>query len=256
MNAIVKQQPLTNVFVYGTLKRFQPNHSLLKEAKYLGTATCSGILLDLGMFPALLECADGGQNVEGELFEVKDQAMWDSLDRLEGHPNHYKRLPIQTSNGWAYTYIYQRYDQNNHGKYHMVNYGNWHKNAATTPFLGFRKSLEGMPRIVGLVHLADDPSGFAGLISLSSGAALTTNGKQMVRPHYVYDYTNERWTLAKDRHGVVVDSVIIPPARSVVPEINASRLPVVINTKPKEEPKKYVDDTDPGEEDIGAVVNA
>jgi len=254
LSALVKQQPLTNVFVYGTLKRFQPNHALLARAKYLGPATCSGILLDLGMFPALLECSEGGQKVEGELFEVKDQAMWDSLDRLEGHPNHYKRMPIETSNGWAYTYIYQRYDPNHHGKYHLINYGNWHKNPATTPFLGFRKSIEGMTRIAGLIHLTDDSSGFAGLVSLSSGAVMTTNGKEMARPHYVYDYTNERWGLAKNRHGVV-DSVIIPPPKSVVPELNTSRLPVIVNTKPKEEPKKYVDDTDPGEEDIGAVVN-
>lgn len=84
------------VFVYGTLMRGFGNHGLLAGATYLGPAGTAAAwrLLDLGAFPALVSAPDGfAAPVRGELYRV-DGATLAALDRLEGHPDFYRRVPI------------------------------------------------------------------------------------------------------------------------------------------------------------------
>ena len=88
------------LFVYGTLLRGQRNHSSLAAAQYLGRVrtAASYTLVSLGPFPALRE--GGSAAVEGELYEV-DPAILAALDRLEGHPDFYRRGTVLLADGRA-----------------------------------------------------------------------------------------------------------------------------------------------------------
>ena len=81
------------IWVYGTLKRNHGNHQLLEASTFLGKATSEPVftMLHLGGFPGIIR---GGETpISGELYEVDDDTL-KRLDRLEGHPNFYRREPI------------------------------------------------------------------------------------------------------------------------------------------------------------------
>jgi gamma-glutamylcyclotransferase (GGCT)/AIG2-like uncharacterized protein YtfP len=84
----------TRVFVYGTLKQGQANHSRLlrHNAEFVDYAkTDEGwALIDLGPFPAMIR---DDNYVYGEVWEVDMKALPD-LDRLEGAPVLYRRYKI------------------------------------------------------------------------------------------------------------------------------------------------------------------
>jgi len=88
------------LFLYGTLKKgFGLNDLLGDEAKLLDTGYIDGAcLFDLGGAPALL-CLKDGYNagewrVHGEIWDVPNEVVFNSLDRVEGHPNLYERKAI------------------------------------------------------------------------------------------------------------------------------------------------------------------
>ncbi|XP_063908247.1 putative gamma-glutamylcyclotransferase CG2811 isoform X2 [Zophobas morio] len=90
---------LHKVFVYGTLKRGEPNHGWFsKDAggyfKFMGEAkTVEKYPLIIGTkynIPFLLYSPGEGTNVKGELYEVNDK-VFANLDILEDHPNYYIR---------------------------------------------------------------------------------------------------------------------------------------------------------------------
>jgi gamma-glutamylaminecyclotransferase len=90
----------SRVFVYGTLLAGEPNHRLLLRAQLVGAARTVARyeLRDLGPFPGLVE--GGSQSVLGELYEV-DAPTLAALDRLEGHPRFYRRVPVALEGGAA-----------------------------------------------------------------------------------------------------------------------------------------------------------
>ena len=93
------------VFVYGTLLRGESNAYLLAGAQYLGHAhTGPGFeLVDLGAYPAMTP--GGNSSVAGELYAVDSRTLA-TLDRLEGHPDYYRRTGIVLSDGTgAQTYV-------------------------------------------------------------------------------------------------------------------------------------------------------
>ena len=89
---------MTRVFVYGTLRRGDYNHYILKESTFLGTANTEPrfTLVNLGVFPAMIN--KGNTSIRGEVYEVDDSTLR-TLDSLEGHPNYYVRGKIQLQNG-------------------------------------------------------------------------------------------------------------------------------------------------------------
>jgi gamma-glutamylaminecyclotransferase len=91
------------VFVYGTLKRGQPNHHLLAGSAFCGAAQLAGLALyDLGPFPMAIDCE--GATLHGELFAVNDRQLA-VLDRFEGAPRLYQRHSHQLNDGravWVY----------------------------------------------------------------------------------------------------------------------------------------------------------
>lgn len=95
----------TLVFVYGTLLTGERNHRYLKAAQLItATRTLPEFRLhDLGSFPGLVR---GGEHaVAGEVYEV-DEPTLAALDRLEGHPDFYRRASIVLADGsLAVTYL-------------------------------------------------------------------------------------------------------------------------------------------------------
>lgn len=83
----------TRVFVYGTLLPGEGNHELLRGARRVGPARTLPRyrLHDLGAYPALV--AGGATAVVGEVWEVDDVTLA-ALDRLEDHPDYYRREPV------------------------------------------------------------------------------------------------------------------------------------------------------------------
>jgi gamma-glutamylcyclotransferase (GGCT)/AIG2-like uncharacterized protein YtfP len=83
------------IFVYGTLKRGLGNHRFLDGQEFLGVAETSPDfrLFDGGAFPAMVEFPSTGVNVKGEIWRV-DKKSKKSIDRLEGIPHMYKRIPV------------------------------------------------------------------------------------------------------------------------------------------------------------------
>lgn len=91
------------VFVYGTLKRGQPNYGVMTD-QTIGKATFQGQGETKFRFPLVIAgpfnipyCVNKegvGEHVRGELYEVDDK-MLAYLDKMEDIPVHYQRL-IQT----------------------------------------------------------------------------------------------------------------------------------------------------------------
>ena len=88
----------TILFVYGTLKRGQRNHFLMREARFLGEAITAPqyTLLDLGSFPGMIP--GGSTAVHGELYEVGLELLA-RLDRHEGVPRLYVRASLLLNYG-------------------------------------------------------------------------------------------------------------------------------------------------------------
>ena len=97
----------TRLFVYGTLMRGGAAHRLIENALPLGVDVTEPHydLVDLGGYPGLVH---GEQRIVGECYEVSG-AVLHNLDRYEGVPMLYKRLPIVLERRVGfYAYFYAR----------------------------------------------------------------------------------------------------------------------------------------------------
>ena len=95
---------MPQVFVYGTLKRGQRNAHYLQQAQYLGEfvtdAAYRMFLFD--DYPAV--CLQGSHAIRGEVYRVTE-TEFNALDELEGYPDFYQRIEIDTSFGQSWVYI-------------------------------------------------------------------------------------------------------------------------------------------------------
>lgn len=107
-NSTLFQTPI-NVFIYGTLKRDQPNHYFLVEpnngiARFLCTGKTVNkfplVIATRHNLPFLLNKPDFGHNIFGEVYEI-DSKMLENLDDFEDYPMVYDRLlrDVQLENG-------------------------------------------------------------------------------------------------------------------------------------------------------------
>lgn len=93
---------MTNIFVYGTLKRGQPNHyhmfdSSNGKAEFLATACTTQeyplVIATQHNIPFLLNIPGNGHRVQGEIYKI-DEQMLKFLDDFEAVPTMYQRTPI------------------------------------------------------------------------------------------------------------------------------------------------------------------
>jgi len=97
------------VFVYGSLKRGFQNHRLLEGATFVEEDRVPGYALMSGegaYFPFAVD-AEPEFGVCGEVYELSGKPQLAMLDRLEGHPNFYKRTAVRSDSGavmWMYVY--------------------------------------------------------------------------------------------------------------------------------------------------------
>ncbi|MCP5420908.1 MAG: gamma-glutamylcyclotransferase [Gammaproteobacteria bacterium] len=94
------------VFVYGTLRRGECNHCLLRAARFMGRHRTQAryTLLNLGAYPAAL--AGGRTALIGELYAL-NHAILRRLDQLEDYPREYTRVRLPTPLGAAWIYLYR-----------------------------------------------------------------------------------------------------------------------------------------------------
>lgn len=88
-SAVAANRPV--VAVYGTLRRGQPNHGLVRDAEFLGMGSIAGALRDMPVtaaraygYPALIDDESGGWVVV-ELYRLPDAALLGRLDELEAY---------------------------------------------------------------------------------------------------------------------------------------------------------------------------
>ena len=92
-NKNIFKTSLIKVFVYGTLMKGEKNHRLLELSKFVGPGKTEPAFdfVNLGGFPAMIW--GGVTQVVGEIYEVDNKTLA-RLDRLESHPDMYRREPI------------------------------------------------------------------------------------------------------------------------------------------------------------------
>jgi len=111
------------IFVYGTLMRGEANDRQLAGLAYAPARTrAEWTMVSLGGFPGII--AGGATTIDGEVYEVNDRVLA-RLDRLEGHPHFYRRMPVLLVDGTlAETYVLPASYRNDHNK---IPSGSWRR---------------------------------------------------------------------------------------------------------------------------------
>ncbi|PYZ95116.1 gamma-glutamylcyclotransferase [Salipaludibacillus keqinensis] len=130
----------TNVFVYGTLRKNESNHGLLKRAKLVSQqAKLKGSLFNTGQgYPALM--LKGESYVYGEIYNVDDNILA-NLDVLEGYTpgrkdNLYERQEkqVETDIGIIDAWVYVLNAENDEHLVHHIPFQDWKVNQWYTSF--------------------------------------------------------------------------------------------------------------------------
>lgn len=105
------------VFVYGTLKRGNLIRGLdrIDGARFIGPAETINdtfMMLDLGSFPAVIPAQPSWMTttkISGEVFAVT-APLFKQLDVIEGYPDFYNRMLVETTQGVAWMYYLNSMD--------------------------------------------------------------------------------------------------------------------------------------------------
>jgi gamma-glutamylcyclotransferase (GGCT)/AIG2-like uncharacterized protein YtfP len=114
------------IFVYGTLKKGDPNHARLEGSRFVcATRTIENyVMLDLGAFPGILKPEDISHmpvsTIMGEIYQISDQILKE-LDHYEGE--WYYREEVHLECGFpALMYFLKKIPPIN---YKVITNGNW-----------------------------------------------------------------------------------------------------------------------------------
>ncbi len=91
-NAEIRRK-LEKVFVYGTLRKGMGNHRLLEGSGFIGmgeTVEQYGMYVLPGRIPYVKRRSGMKAVIVGEVYEVDEDTLR-RIDRLEGHPDFYRR---------------------------------------------------------------------------------------------------------------------------------------------------------------------
>ena len=111
------------VFVYGTLRRGNSNHFRrldVEGSKFIGEGkTTNEFNMTAHVYPMVSRTKENNTQIIGELFEVDEEIMHGSLDRLEGHPTFFERVTteIEMDDGTkeeAWMYFLDKNDNSEH----------------------------------------------------------------------------------------------------------------------------------------------
>lgn len=87
---------MNKIAVYGSLLKGFGNASLMGDSPLLAVDEVEGYeMYSLGYFPGIIP---GDGKIKVEVYEVNETTLR-NLDRLEGHPFMYERVPVKTVNG-------------------------------------------------------------------------------------------------------------------------------------------------------------
>lgn len=96
------------IAVYGSLLSEMYNHDLLNndESTLLGEDIIDDnfTLVAVCSYPGLIQHEGGNTPVKMEIYEVSDE-IYANVERLEGYPNYYDKLKIDTKFGEAEVYV-------------------------------------------------------------------------------------------------------------------------------------------------------
>ena len=120
----IKRDKKTRVFVYGTLLMGESNSYLLKNAQFDGVAITKPeyVLVDMKWYPAAVQ--GGKTSIWGEVYLVNSYLL-DAIDRLEGHPNFYRRQRVRLADG-SDAHLYQ-FVREVAKEFPVIASGNWRK---------------------------------------------------------------------------------------------------------------------------------
>jgi len=108
--------------VYGTLRKNERAHYLLKEARYIKTITvsCPFILMDTCWgFPTLTP-SNSPHNITLELYEISIN-LEKQLDRYEGFPELYNKVYSTIDNNTVMLYVMNKI----HANFKIIESGDW-----------------------------------------------------------------------------------------------------------------------------------
>jgi len=117
MNVQHDQHMKNLFFVYGTLKEGFHNHCFLKDkADYIGNFTTMSQhrMVSLGSYPGVLYRGTPGVQIKGEVYQIRNPAVRDSIDQLEGYPSFYDKAQIVTPWGVAIMYVLSKKFRKSH----------------------------------------------------------------------------------------------------------------------------------------------
>lgn len=106
---------------YGTLKTGFGNHRLINHCESLGECESAKEFTMYSIndwFPGVVK---GKDSINLEIFKIEDKETANRLDRLEGYPNLYDKMTVDTPFGEATMYIYNRSVKG----LEVVKSGNW-----------------------------------------------------------------------------------------------------------------------------------
>ena len=79
------------LFVYGTLKKNQYNHKLLKNSKFIEEYSIPGYTLyDTGLYPVAIESEVKNHEIKGEVYEI-DSNVWGVIYNMEKYAGYKSR---------------------------------------------------------------------------------------------------------------------------------------------------------------------